>query len=214
MLKTVKVPAPFEPLFQRAEEVVGGYFSEMTRTPEQGTIQIHGERYVLIRGESLFSTLRESMEQQFGEEVTEAFLYDLARTLGRGDALHFAAKMGLEDPVARLSAGPVHFSHTGWAFVDISPDSAPSPDDNFLLLYTHPNTFESEYFARRRTVAPHPVCVFSAGYSAGWCSYAFGLELDARELECEAAGGSACRFIMATRSSIDAKMEGRQHVRG
>ncbi|MGH7281234.1 MAG: V4R domain-containing protein, partial [Polyangiaceae bacterium] len=41
------------------------------------------------------------------------------------------------------------------------------------------------------------VCVFSAGYSAGWCSESFGLEVHAKEVTCVAAGQSECRFVMS-----------------
>ena len=41
--------------------------------------------------------------------------------------------MKLKDPISKLSAGPIHFAYTGWAFVDILPESKASPDDNFYL---------------------------------------------------------------------------------
>jgi len=203
MLKTVKVPPQFEQIFAKAEKIVGDFFSKIEREPSRGVIHIAGDRYILMRGESIFSTLRDSMIDQFGEAVTDSFLYDLAKTIGKSDAKKFAEKLGLKDPIAKLSAGPVHFSHTGWALVDILPESAPSADDNYLLVYNHPNTFESELHTSQGKKNDKPVCLFSAGYSAGWCSYSFDLDLDAKEIMCIAKGDSDCRFVMAPSAKLD-----------
>jgi hypothetical protein len=113
------------------------------------------------------------------------------------DARHFTEKLGFNDPLQKLSAGPVHFSHTGWAFVDILPESTPSPDEKYMLVYDHPNTFESAKFRAGAPEAGEPVCLFSAGYSAGWCTHSFGIDLDAEEIECVARGDRHCRFVMA-----------------
>ena len=196
---------PWSVVFTKAEKTVGDFFSKIEMDPSQGVIHIAGDRYLLMRGESIFSTLRDNMVSQFGEAVTESFLYDLAKTIGKSDAKRFAEKLGLKDPIAKLSAGPVHFSHAGWALVEILPESVPSADDNYLLVYNHPNTFESELYVSQGKKPGKPVCLFSAGYSAGWCSYSFGLDLDAKEVMCIAKGDSDCRFVMAPSAKLDKK---------
>lgn len=206
MLNTVKVPPQFEKIFSEAEKTVGQFFARIERDPSRGVINVAGDRYILIRGESIFSALRKNMIEQFGPTVTDAFLYDLAKTIGRNDAGHFAEKMGLKDPLAKLSAGPVHFSHAGWAFVDILPESNPTCDDNYLLVYNHPNTFESEMYLRNGEKSKEPVCLFSAGYSSGWCSHSFGLDLDAKEVLCIARGDKTCRFVMAPRKKLELRV--------
>ncbi len=207
MVTTVKVPPQFEPIFAEAERMVGRFFESMERDPSRGIINIAGDRYILVRGESIFSVLREKMTADFGEDVAESFLYILAKTVGHGDAARFAEKLGLSDPIHKLSAGPVHFSHTGWAFVDILPESRPSPDQNYLLVYDHPNTFESAGYMARGAKSPKPACLFSAGYSAGWCSYSFGLDLDAREVRCIARGDPQCRFVMAPSRRLEERVK-------
>jgi hypothetical protein len=197
MARTVKVPPQFEAAFDRAEQDVSAFFATMERDPARGVINVGGERYILMRGESIFRTLRDKMVAEFGRGVAAAFLYDLAKTVGRSDARRFADKLGLQDPIHRLSAGPVHFSHTGWAFVEILAESNPVPTDEYLLVYDHPNTFESASYVSDGTKSDGPACLFSAGYSAGWCSFSFGLELDAREISCIARGDAHCRFVMA-----------------
>jgi hypothetical protein len=99
--------------------------------------------------------------------------------------------------------GPVHFAFSGWARVEIDDRSRPASDETYYLEYTHPNTFESETWLHKGKRAGHPVCVFSAGYSAGWCSESFGIEVDAREVRCVAAGDAECRFVMAPWEKLD-----------
>ena len=52
-LKTVSVPPEMEPLFAKAETVVSRFFAGMAHHPSKGTIEINGERYLLVRAASL-----------------------------------------------------------------------------------------------------------------------------------------------------------------
>jgi len=97
-------------------------------------ITIGGERYVLVRAMSLSVHFFEFMKEIYpglteGEALEGAgsALFDIAYAIGRSDARAFCAKLGVEDPIAKLSSGPIHFACTGWAFVDISPESNASP---------------------------------------------------------------------------------------
>jgi predicted hydrocarbon binding protein len=47
----------------------------------------------------------------------------------------------------------------------------------------------------------------NAGYSSGWCSESFGLELDARELTCRAKGDKECLFIMTPNDKLEEKVK-------
>jgi predicted hydrocarbon binding protein len=197
MATTVRVPAPFELLFDQAEKYVREHFERLERRPERGTIHIGSERYVLVRAESLSRGFLEVMRDVIGEEEAFKFWYRMARVIGREDARTFCAERKLTDGPSRLSTGPVHFAFTGWARVEIDDRSKPASDDTYYLEYTHPNTFESETWTKSGQKSNVPVCVFSAGYSAGWCSEAFGVEVHAREVTCVAAGQSECRFVMS-----------------
>lgn len=210
MLDTVKVPEPLEPLFLSAQDYVKRYFSERSENPSQGTIEIAGQRYILVRGDSLSVDLFGLMMERYQDvgadeaiEVARSFLFDIAHTIGKMDARAFHRKMGVKDPIEKLSAGPIHFAHTGWAFVDISPESKPSPDENFFLLYDHPLSFESDAWMKAGKKPDFPVCVMNAGYSSGWCEESFGLPLLAAEITCKARGDEACRFIMAHPAKIE-----------
>jgi signal transduction histidine kinase len=210
-LDTVKVPEGMEPLFRTAEELVSRFFRDRKDEPHRGTIEIFGERYVLVRAASLSVEFFSMVQDLYGPgRAAEAdlfarnLLFDLAHAIGKSDARNFHARMNLTDPIARLSAGPVHFAYTGWAFVDIFSESTPSPDEDFYLLYDHPYSFESDAWVRAGTRREFPACIMNAGYSSGWCEESFGVQLVASEILCRARGDDACRFVMAHPHRIEA----------
>lgn len=203
MLKAVRVPPAFEPPFARAETFVEKLFADMQRRPDQGTLHIGGERYVLVRAESLYLTWFDALTETFGEDTARGFIYNTAREIGRSDSASFSERLGLTDGLDRLSSGPVHFAHAGWALVDILEDSRPATDDSYYLHYYHPNTFESEVVKKRGRKLEHCGCWFSAGYSAGWCSDAFQIEVHGREVRCVSKGDPSCEFIMAPNEKLD-----------
>ncbi len=209
-LDTVSVPAEFRPIFSRAQQYVEQYFSERVEDPRHSSILISGERYILVRAASMsveFFDLVTSLYQDKGPEearkVASNLLFDVAHAIGKADARSFHEKMGVTDPIERLSVGPIHFSFSGWAFVQISPESRPSPDQNYFLLYDHPFSFESDAWRRHGRSSEEPVCVMSAGYSSGWCEESFGIRLVAVEVECQAMGDARCRFVMAPPERIE-----------
>ncbi len=196
--------------------MVSAYFRDRREDPERGTIEVFGERYVLVRAASLSVEFFRVCQELYGDgreaeanEFARNILFDLAHSIGKSDAKNFHAKMGLIDPVAKLSAGPVHFAHTGWAFVDISPESKPVPDEGFFLLYDHPSSFEADAWLAAGRTQSFPVCIMNSGYSSGWCEESFGVPLVAAELQCRARGDAACRFVMAHPQRIEAHLDAR-----
>ena len=210
MPRTVDVPAPLAPLFRRAEEYVRRYFADRVENPETASVLISGERYILVRAASMsveFFDLVTSLYKDRGADeaasVAKNLLFDVAHAIGRADARAFQARMQVSNPIERLSAGPIHFSFSGWAYVRIFPESNPAPDDSYYLIYDHPFSFESDAWLKHGRRTDFPVCVMNAGYSSGWCSESFGLPLVAAELECQARGDPQCRFIMAPPHRIE-----------
>jgi predicted hydrocarbon binding protein len=211
MLKTVRVPEALSPLFELAQTYVARYFADQKADPERATIEIAGQRYVLVRAGALSVEFYELVQRLYGREdeaqsVAHGLLFDMAHAMGLADARTFAERMEVRDPIARLSAGPIHFAYAGWAFVDISPESAPSADQDYYLLYDHPYSFESHSWLTAGKTADHPVCVMNSGYSSGWCEHAFGLPLVAAEILCRAKGDDTCRFIMAPPERIEQRI--------
>lgn len=209
-LKSVKVPAPMIPVFEQAEKYVNKYFDSFYSNKLEGTISISGERYILINAKSLRVEFARNLGEAMGladgmaEEAADHFLYILAKSIGREDAKRFAIRQEVSDPLAKLAAGPISFNYTGWAFVDILPESRPSPDNDYLLIYDHPYSFECEAcLSTKGAKSDKPVCIMNAGYSAGWCSESFSMELDAREIMCKAKGDKTCRFVMGVKDKLD-----------
>ena len=208
-LTDAEVPAPLIEQFLKAQNYVERYFDKKRETPEKGVIDISGERYILVRAASMskeFFDLMTSFYEDRGateaRNVTFGFLFDIAHAIGKADAKSFFSKMDLTDPIAKLSAGPIHFAHTGWAFVNILPESNPTPDDNFYLIYDHPFSFEAHTWMTNGQSSDFPVCIMNAGYSSGWCEESFGIGLVAAEIECRSKGDPHCRFIMAPPDKI------------
>lgn len=210
----VQVPEHFKPLFSEAEAAVKQYFSDIRMDPTQGTIEISGERYVLVRASALSKDFLDSILNLYADRgETEAFgigrnfLFDISHAIGMNDAKAFHEKMHLTDPISKLSAGTVHFAYAGWAFVDILPESNPTPDDSFYLVYNHPYSFEADAWKRAGALSKWPVCIMSAGYSSGWCEASFGIPLTAVEVSCTAQGHEQCTFIMSPPHMIEKHIE-------
>ncbi len=212
MSRTVKAPPQIAAIFDKAEEQVSRFFQDRRDDPTKGTIEISNERFVLVRGASLSVEFFDILKRIFAHSEQEAasiasqVLFDVAHALGKADARHFHQKMGLSDPVGKLAPGPIFFSHAGWAFVDISEESKPEPNENYFLLYDHPHSFEADAWIRAGRHSDFPVCLMNAGYSSGWCEESFGLPLVATEVSCRARGDAACRFIMAPPERIEAHL--------
>lgn len=203
-VQTVIVPPEMEPLFFKAEEYVGKFFDDFHWDPTKGTILISGNRYLLISAESFRDMTRSlASELEIPEEKANNLYYKLAKYVGQSDARRFHYTMNVQDPIGKLSAGPVHFAYTGNAFVSLLP-SSPSPDDNYILRYDHPQSFEADVWIRKYGAhSTFPVCYWNGGYSSGWCSESFGLKLEAREIHCRAKGDKVCRFVMAPKDKIE-----------
>ncbi|HDZ89496.1 MAG: hypothetical protein DRG82_14890 [Deltaproteobacteria bacterium] len=207
------VPEDITSPFLRAQEYVERYFRKREENPEQGLVSFSGERYILVRAASMSKEFFDMVTSLYGDRgideargVAFGLLFDIAHSIGKADAKSFAAKMGVIDPIERLSAGPIHFAHTGWAFVKILPESNPTPDQNYCLIYDHPFSFEANAWIESGEKSDFAVCIMNAGYSSGWCEESFGIPLVAVEMECRAKGDEHCRFIMAPPSAIESQI--------
>ena len=209
-VSTVKVPEAMEPLFEQAEKYVKQYFSTRIENPQKGTIEIGGERYILVRAVSMsvnffeyIKTLYPGLNEAEANNVTGSVLFDIAHGVGSNDALAFHKAMNLKTAIEKISSGPVHFAYTGWAFVELGNECRPSPDVNSYLVYDHPQSFEADSWIKMERASNSPVCFMNAGYSAGWGQVSFGVDITVKEVLCRAKGDKYCRFIMGHPSKID-----------
>jgi signal transduction histidine kinase len=205
----VRAPAEVQPLFDHAEEMIGGYFKQIQIDPARAMIGVGDERYLLVRASAFSIDFLDTLVQLYADRgqrealaIGRGFLFDIAHTIGFHDARTIHEKLGSQDPLEKLSGGPVHFAYTGWSLVDIKPSSVPSPDENYCLIYDHPYSFEAAAWLKAGRKSEGPVCIMNAGYSSGWCEASFGIDLTAVEIACKARGDEACTFVMAPPARI------------
>jgi len=193
----VSCPQELDASFRTAEEMLGPVFEDLKRSPQKGEIKISDMRYILVRTESISIELHEELKKNFGDAGAWRVAYRLGKALGKRDAKNFHDRFDLEDPIMKLSLGPVHFAHVGWAFVEILPESNPQPNEDYFLVYNHPYSFEADAFLDEGIECDAPVCHMNAGYSCGWCEISFGIDLEAEEITCRGMGHDRCTFVMA-----------------
>jgi predicted hydrocarbon binding protein len=199
--ESVTVPHNMISDFVKAEDFVTKYFETSRRLPKEGKYLIGNQRYVALPAEFV-TTMRERIALSGSEELADLIIYEVAKYFGQLDARDYQQRMNVQDPVSMLSAGPIQFSFRGFAHVNIFPISNPTPDENYLLVYDHLNSFEAEAAVKKNELSHSPCCFFNAGYSAGWCEESFRIPLQAREITCRAMGDPTCRFVMAHKNQI------------
>ena len=206
---TVIVPDDVADLFGSIEDKVRQHFDDVFFDPVSGEITVHGQRYVLFRSNSMSVDFMEFIKNRYRDRpeseaisIGNNFLYDNAKVIGKKDAIAFHERLNLKEPIEKLAAGPVHFAFTGWANVEILPESNPVLGDDYFLKFVHHNSFESKSWIKAEKSSETPVCIMNCGYSAGWCEESFEMSLTTVEIECEAQGADRCTFIMAPTSRI------------
>jgi PAS domain S-box-containing protein len=196
-------------MFLKIQDKFIDYFGDKTFYPSEGKIEINKERYILMRSSSIsydfFQGLMNLLEKNGGEstfDLAADMLFDIAHIIGKKDANKYHKALKLKDPLHKLSGGPVHFAFTGWAKVELLPESNPVANENFVLKYHHKNSFEAEAWIKAGEITNEAVCAMSAGYSSGWCEESFGIPLIAVEVSCKAKKDDDCTFIMAPPNKI------------
>ncbi len=145
-LTVVSAPPQFVDVFAAMESRIKAFFSEITMMPERGMMEISGVRFRYSQSEGLATAFRQTLTDTYGERGAEQILYQLGKSLGAVEGSTFHERFGLVDPIEKLAAGPVYFAYSGWAFVEILPSSAPQPNEDYILTYNHPNSFEADAY--------------------------------------------------------------------
>ena len=206
-LVSVKCPKELEPSFLKAEKLVKKFFSKQTHDPKTAVRKVSDDRYMLVRAEALGYFIRKTAEKIVGVENAKMFVFKFGHAIGKAEAKGFHKKFNLQIPDEKLAAGPVHFNYAGFAFVDLLPGCSPTPNMDYVLVYDHPHSFESEMQLKLEGKSKDCVCNMNAGYSSGWCEESYGIPLIAKEVACVAKGDKFCRFVMAPPSKIFAHID-------
>ena len=197
-------------MLDEAHEKVRRYFKTLELRAEAGEIDVMGERYVLVRAASLSVEFFDMVVHLYDDQddadaaaIAHGLLFDISHAIGRADARAFNDHFEHETLVERLAAGPAHFSHTGWATVELLAESEMTFGDDFRLVYNHHNSFEADAWLQAKDGADFPVCTMSAGYSSGWLSESCDMDLVSTEITCRARGDENCCFVMAHPDRIE-----------
>jgi len=161
-------------------------------------------KFLRILKENLNSVrLKDILGNEYGDLAAEKIIYKLGRAAGLKDAEDYMKKFKLEKGNSALAGGPVNFALSGWAKVNILPETRLPMNEDFFMIYEHPFSFESNSYLNENIKTERPVCFMNAGYSSGWCQTAFGVELIAKEIFCKAKGDDKCIFVMSHPSMIN-----------
>ncbi len=206
MLKYVQCPTELETLFKTAEELIVPQFEKRKWHPERGAVLFGGERYIMYRSEAVAVALREQLSQVMGQGAG-IVMYQFGKACGRSDADYYFNKLNIEDKELRLAMGTVACAMNGFAVVEILPESNPVLNEDYLMVYQHHNSYEAEANLIAGKSSDKAICFMNAGYSAGWCSEASGMNLESKEITCRITGESQCRFVLAPASRIHKRVE-------
>jgi PAS domain S-box-containing protein len=219
--KIIEAPATFHEIIDSTLVKVLGFHNVPKRILNKGAITISDERFVMMRAESISFDFIKTVEQFYQSknkidafQLSSSLLYDLSHVLGREDAKKMRQKMGITDGLELLTVGPMNFAFTGWAKVEFLEGCKPAADGSFFLKFIHHNSFEAEAWINKSETSAHPVCIWNAGYSSGWCAESMGIELTTVEIECKAMGHEHCLFIMAPPHKIEEYLEKEVKDRG
>ena len=201
MTKFVNCPPSFTPLFEVVEARVAKLLDDRVWDTDTGAHFVAGERYVMFRAESMAVSVREELEKLLGSS-TDTAIYKIGKAIGASDCRYIAGRFPDLSPEQKLAMGPISFALSGFAHSTVREESNPVPDDSYLLFIEHPNSFEAESFKRKGIATSKTVCWLTAGYSAGWCSEAMGIQLDTREVSCTARGDDKCIFVMCPQKKL------------
>ena len=197
MVKTVEAPPPMQPMIEGIESQYDKIFSDdLTFKPEESRVRLLDNEMMLISLKTIAVTLKDGLNEVLGESGTDMFMYRVGKAFGQSEATRMLPKLNLGSVVERVAAGPIYAAYTGFVRVSLLPGSVLVDNDDYFLIYEHPNNFEAEEWKSAGREASENICFFNGGYAAGWCSEVTGVDLDSEEITCEAAGDSACRFIM------------------
>jgi len=201
MTKFVTCPPAFTPLFEAVEAKVANLLEDRVWDTNIGAHLIAGERYVMYRAESMSVSISEELNKLLGSG-TDAAIYRIGKAMGAADCRYVGSRVSDVSPEELLAMGPISCALNGFANSTIREESNPASDDSFLLFYEHSHSFEAESFKRTGATTSKTVCWLLAGYSAGWCGEALGIQLDSREVSCTARGDEKCVFVMCPQKKL------------
>jgi hypothetical protein len=196
---------PLLSLIARAAQEVQDYQTKLQREPTKARVSLSGEPYVFLSARSLALTFPQMINETFGLRIGDKVIYQLGYIIAFAEAEHFfqARNISLKELDYRVLTGTLYSAGTGFGNVELL-DQKLCRDHTFHALWETPNSFSAE--AAIASGLPGRYCHIQAGYAAGWCSAATGLELACQEIACAAEGVKKCRFLIAHLQHLTSKV--------
>lgn len=197
--------ASLQSLILRAAQEVRDYQARIQREPTKARVSISGEPYVLFPVQPLALALPQMINETFGLHIGDKVMYQLGYTIAFMEAERFFLKRNIspKELAYRVITGPLYFAWTGFGNVELL-DLQLCKDYTFHVLWESPNSFSAE--AAIASGLRGRYCYIQAGYAAGWCSAATGMELACQEIACAAEGVKKCRFLIALSQHLATKV--------
>lgn len=187
----------------RASAGVAAYQATFVREPGGARIQVAGVPHALVPTSVVARDLPLALARRDGPEAVAVVLYELGALIGSTHATRYFDDRGIgaDHRLDRVVAGPAHFAWSGYGDADLLLLDA-HWDDRIAILWESTSSISAEESSRagRRVRG----CHMQAGYGAGWCSAATGLDLRAVELACRTEGAHRCRFLLGAQTTLDA----------
>jgi hypothetical protein len=186
------------------------YQGRLHRDPAAAKVTLGGASHALVPTQVVARGFPDALRQLVGPDVAFTVMYRFGYLIGKAQSEAFFEDRAIEpsDVLYRVLTGPFHLAWAGYADVDLLVWE-PYTDARFAILWESDTSFSARDALGERRAR---TCSLQAGYSAGWCTVATGLPLEACELACRAEGVSHCRFLIGHADQVrDHLLDARFH---
>lgn len=156
--------------------------------PENGSVWLAEQRTFLMSADAL-AWIRQDLISSLGVEAARGLLMRMGYRLGASDA-YLARRMG-QKPDESFLLGPQLHSLRGMVKVHPRQLEYRPESQHFYAEIDWLDSFEVD----AQQQADSPVCWLLLGYACAYSSHLCGLEIQYREVSCQACGAQQCRIV-------------------
>jgi len=197
----------YEELHERASEALSQFFID----PVSGTVELAGDKCVLIRGNALSYDFFDFISELVKGKPTDHcvfvsnFLFDFGKSIGKSNHNWFVDRIKLSNPIDRANAMSVCMQNFGWSDISVSELSVDilKKRDELVIKCSCTSSFEASAWIKKKKKTNYPMCFMHCGFIAGWLQKCFDIKLACIEITCRAKGDKSCQFIVATPDKIE-----------
>ncbi len=174
-----------------SEGIIGTIMRELVVDPDEGVVQLFGQRFCLVTPGLMASLLKE-LEAIMGTSA-RAPIYMAGENAARASAAFFEEVTARGEIASVEEAIPGHLSKvcSAYGHGHFEVESADFPEGR--MTFTVKNSLIVEGYGP----SDKPVCHFYAGYAAGVIKALLDKDVHCEEVACSAMGADRCRFQIA-----------------